>query len=95
MVGRPSDNGSEMLGAFALVACGDVGIGDVWWTRATATMAGGFTLVDLGATPCSVGGRAERLALLDASGNVLPIHVETFDSGASPGTALLQPRVAT
>ncbi len=75
--------------ALRLCRPGEVVIGSVWWTGATAEMAGGFTLLDIGPSPCQVGGRPTAFSMLDQSGRPLALHVESFEPGQGDGGLVL------
>ena len=89
---RPTQNPpTESFVAVRPCVAGEVAIGTVWWTGATAEMAGGFTLVDVGPVACQVGGRPTSVAILDQGGKPLPIEVEPFVPDLDPGLMLLLP----
>jgi len=79
-------------GAVAVRQCGqgDVAIGSVDWTGATAAMAGGFTLVNTSQSACTVGGRPTSFAILDPAGHSLGLTVVPF--GNDDGLVVVQPQ---
>ena len=85
----PSSSGTRAPSS-AVRACraGDVAAGAVWWTGATAEMAGGFALWDTASEPCSIGGRV-TVQLLDGSGKALPLAVQPFETAAPVSVVLL------
>jgi len=83
--GVPSEPG------IGLCQPGEVAIGTVWWTGATAELAGGFTLIDVGSRPCQVGGRPTSLAILDEMGKPLDLDVQQLNPGLDLGLQLLLP----
>lgn len=75
---------------------GDVTIGDVWWTGATAEMGGGFTLLDVSPRACNVAGRPTSLSILDRSGHPLALKVEGFaPEQGTPVIVTLRPTAPT
>lgn len=87
---------SEVVTPTAVVrprATGDVGAGAVWWTGATAEMAGGVTLYDLAPEACSVAGSV-GIELRDASGKALTLQVKPFGTPA-PSLVVLRPGLGT
>jgi hypothetical protein len=82
---------TESLVAARACAAGEVAIGTVAWTGATAEMGGGFTLVDVGPNACQVGGRPTSVAILGPGGRPLALNVEPFEPDLDPGLMLLLP----
>jgi hypothetical protein len=72
---------------------GEVGAGAVWWAGATAEMAGGFALYDLGPESCTIGGRV-AVELRDAFGKPLAIDVRQLDA-PEPDPVVLLPGLGT
>ena len=73
---------------------GDVAIGQVWWSGATATMAGDFTLVDVGSTACRIAGRPTSVSILDPSGKALAIRSSPDDAPSPSEPVVLSPQTA-
>ncbi|HEY2887926.1 MAG TPA: DUF4232 domain-containing protein [Candidatus Limnocylindrales bacterium] len=71
---------------------GDVAIGSVWWTGATAEMEGGVSLIDVGSTPCQVGGRPSGFQMLDRRGQPLDLEVKPLAPDMEEGLVLLLPQ---
>lgn len=88
----PSRIGSQPpQGAVRPCAQRDLAIGSVYWTGATAEMAGGFTVLNFGSSNCRIAGRASSLSILDPAGTPLKIEVKQFEPGAEGDVVILAP----
>jgi hypothetical protein len=86
----PTPSAAAAAPSAAPRACraGDVAAGPVWWTGATASMAGGVGLYGVGHDACWIAGRV-GVELRDASGHALPLEVQPLGTAAPSEVVLL------